>query len=252
MPADDNSQLPTNFDEEFLTWFRERTEATWSMYKARSFEEFKASGVDGVDWQRGTRWLHGLTEEEITVIEQRWQLRFPPDYRLFLALLHSIDRPQQGAIYKDGVMVSTTRPSFYNWQTDSATIQERYDDIVDGLLFDVVHNNLWPPEWGEKPVAEEAQKVHIVSLVAAAPKLIPIFGHRFLLAEPCQSGNPVISIHQSDMIIYGTDLLNYFLVEFGDLVGVDDAASIVRNHYVANPVEFKAFTSIPFWGTFLS
>ncbi len=88
MSADDNFQLPTSFDANFLNWFRERTEATWSRYKARTFEEFKNSGAGGVDWQRGTSWLHGLSAEEISSIELHWQLCFPPDYHLFLTLLH--------------------------------------------------------------------------------------------------------------------------------------------------------------------
>jgi hypothetical protein len=30
-----------------------------------------------------------LSEQEIIEIEQHWQLQFPPDYRLFLKMLHS-------------------------------------------------------------------------------------------------------------------------------------------------------------------
>ena len=55
----------------------------------------------------------------------------------------------------------------------------------------------------------------------AAPKLVPIIGHRYLLAEPCKAGNPILSIYQSDIIIYGVTLHNYFLTEFEDLTGVE-------------------------------
>src|SRR5215467_9882699 len=78
------NDIPQHFDEAFLRWFRERTEETWQRYQTRTFEEFEAERLGGLDWQQGTRWLGGLSEQEIVTIEQRYQVRFPPDYRLFL------------------------------------------------------------------------------------------------------------------------------------------------------------------------
>jgi hypothetical protein len=46
------------------------------------------------------------------------------------------------------------------------------------------------------------------------PKLLPIFGHRFLAAEPCRVGNPVLSIQQMDIVYYGCDLAQYLMHEF--------------------------------------
>lgn len=71
------NDIPQRFDEAFLRWFRERTEETWQKYQTRTFEEFMASRVGGSDWQQGTRWLGGLSEQEIATIEQRYHLRFP-------------------------------------------------------------------------------------------------------------------------------------------------------------------------------
>jgi len=87
------NDIPQYFDAAFLRWFRERTEETWRSYPTRTFENFVASHVGGNDWQQGTCWLGGLSEQEIATIEQRYQMPFPPDYRLFLQLLHSVDRP---------------------------------------------------------------------------------------------------------------------------------------------------------------
>lgn len=83
-------------DEDFLDWFRERTEEAWQGYQTRTFEDFVASGVGGRDWQQGTRWVGGLSEQEIAAIEERYHLCFPPDYRLFLKMLHSVDRLRVG------------------------------------------------------------------------------------------------------------------------------------------------------------
>ncbi len=213
--------IPQQFNEAFLLWFRDRTEDTWRNYRTRTFEEFVASRVGGRDWQQGTRWLKGLDEQRIAAIEQQYQLCFPPDYRLFLNMLHSVDRPLVSAKYSnDRHMIPLTAPSFYNWQTDTEAIRKACEWLVEGLFFDVQHNNLWPQSWGAKPTEIDVQEARVRALVHAAPRLLPIFGHRYLLAEPCEAGNPVLSIWQSDMIVYGVDLYHYFLTEFGKLIGV--------------------------------
>ena len=71
--------IPPHFNEDFLHWFRQQTEDTWLHYRTRTLEEFVASGVGGRDWQQGTRWLNGLSEQEIAAIEQQYSLRFPTD-----------------------------------------------------------------------------------------------------------------------------------------------------------------------------
>jgi hypothetical protein len=139
------NEIPLHFNEAFLHWFRERTEETWRNYRTRTFEEFVASGVGGRDWQQGTRWLNGLSDQQITAIEQQYRLRFPPDYRLFLKTLHSVDRPLVGAGYVDDRHKTTiTGPSFYNWHTDTDAIQNAYEWLIEELFFDVQHINLWP------------------------------------------------------------------------------------------------------------
>ena len=248
------NNIPSHFDETFLHWFREQTEETWQSYRTFSFEEFVASRVGGSDWQQGTCWLNGLNEQEITAIEQRYHLRFPPDYRLFLKTLHSVDRLQVGAKYKGGhEMFPITKPSFYNWQTDTEAIQDAYEWLVSGLFFDVQHNDLWPQSWGTKPATAEAQETRVRELVDAAPKLVPVFAHRYLLAEPCEAGNPILSIWQSDIIIYDTNLYDYFLDEFGALCGVsnEDRQRLKAASNQEIQKRFEAYRAIPFWGEFL-
>jgi hypothetical protein len=50
--------------------------------------------------------------------------------------------------------------------------------------------------------------------LAAAPKLIPVFLHRMMPDEPRKAGNPVFSVHQTDIIYYGHDLPDYLRQEF--------------------------------------
>jgi hypothetical protein len=106
-------EIPAGFTEQFLNWFRARTEAAF-MCQPRTFEDYVTAGAGGSDWQPGTRWVGGLSEERIEQIERRWSLRFPPDYRLFLRVLHTVDRPRLGAFYTDDSpchLVPCERPS---------------------------------------------------------------------------------------------------------------------------------------------
>lgn len=246
-------EIPTEFTEQFLNWFRERTEAAWAEYQPQTFEDYVAAGVGGRDWQRGTRWLGGLSEAQIEEIERRWSLHFPPDYRLFLRVLHAVDRPKRGAKYTEYVeggepshLVPNEKPSFYNWLTDAEALQQAFDWLVEGLQFDVEYNGLWLPSWGAMPSRLATQRARVRKLVAAAPRLIPIIGHRYLLAEPCQAGNPVFSIYQSDIIVYGPDLRSYFLFEFADLLGIDwqETERIAREQRASE----ETYAAIPFWG----
>ena len=61
----------------------------------------------------------------------------------------------------------------------------------------------WLNSWEIRPESSEKPKEKIIVLVSKVPKMIQIIGHRLLLGEPCKSGNPILSIMQSDLIIYG-------------------------------------------------
>lgn len=144
-------------------------------------------------------------------------------------------------------LVPDEAPAFRNWLSDTDNIQHALDWLAEGLEFDIEYADLWRPGWGPRPATLDARKARLRQLVAHAPRMIPVFGHRYLLAEPCRASNPVFSIYQSDIIVYGPDLRTYLLVEFGDLLGLDQretewaAVQGQRGH--------EAFyASIPFWG----
>lgn len=279
--------IPPQFDEQFLDWFRERTEAYWATLPQQTPEEvlaqFVKAEVGGSTWQPGTRWLGGLSEDEISAIEKQWSLSFPPDYRLFLRHLHSVDKPRLCAYYipngedemrdisafaySESTLATAFVPphkqymalsealSFYNWQTDIAAINGRFARLWEGLEFDVEHNDLWLDSWGDRPASlgEQQQRVH--DLVLAAPKLIPIIGHRYLLAEPYAPNNPVFSVYQSDIIIYGANLYSYFIAEFGNLLRLNEneyqAARNATQEQTTNAAYHTA-EEIPFWGEILT
>jgi hypothetical protein len=107
-------------------------------------------------------------------------------------------------------------PQFPDWRSgDNATPQDWLDLPRQGVLFDVEHNAFRLNEWGLRPdPIEEALRV-VGELVSTAPKLIPLYGHRMMPDEPHEAGNPVFSVHQTDIIHYGFDLADYFRNEFG-------------------------------------
>jgi|SRR5581483_4356993 len=148
--------------------------------------------------EHGIEFEDGLTEPELRDAEYRFEFHFPPDLRAFLAA---------------GLPVGK---SFPDWRDgDEAELRDWLDLPRHGIEFDIRHNNFWLPEWGPKP-ADVGEAVGIANrLIAAAPKLIPVYVHRMMPDEPRKAGNPVFSVHQTDIIYYGLDLLDYLNHEFG-------------------------------------
>jgi hypothetical protein len=268
------SSIPDGFGPEFLDWFRTQTEAYWASIPGSTPEETLAQyvewGVGGRTWQHGTKWLDGLSDGQIDAVEAQWELRFPPDYRLFLRQLHTVDKPRWRAHYlgTDGApeskenylatalvpkygqyMVLEEGASFYDWIHGADSIRDALENVVDGLVFDVEESNLWPESWGRKPTTKKERERRVRELVAAAPKLIPIFEHRFLLAEPCEAGNPVFSIMQSDIIVYEAELHEYCLIEFGERSDPEERAAMKAAKRRIPDV--KTYRAVPFWGELL-
>lgn len=81
-------------------------------------------------------------------------------------------------------------------------------------MFDLEHNALWWPEWGNRPDTKDERASVLTSVVAAAPKLIPIMSHRYIPETPNEAGNPIFSVMHSDTIYYGANLSVYFRREF--------------------------------------
>jgi len=169
--------IPPRLDETFLVWFRQRTEQGWS------------SGYP----QR--RWLPGLSEEEIAALEQTWNVRFPPDYRLFLLRLHAVGEVTAGAAHgRKHLMAVKKSKIVYNWLLDTKELRRAFTLPVRELGF-------------HQPVA-------------TAPKLIPITWYLHLLGEPWRAGNPILSIHGTDIVVVSTNFRRHLLSAFGHLLAI--------------------------------
>jgi hypothetical protein len=141
----------------------------------------------------------GLSLTEIAKIQNELGFKLPDD---FVYLLQNI---------KDEAAVLFPWSKFDKKQYDGQIAW-----VLKGIEFDVENNNLWIPRWGERPTDLSAALEIARNDFPSWPKLLPIYGHRFLAAEPCQAGNPVFSIMQSDIIYYAANLAHYLLNEFVD------------------------------------
>jgi hypothetical protein len=157
---------------------------------------FRISLIEGDDGRPAPRdrWARGYSQAELDAAQEKFGLVFPPD---LVALLRD-RRPAQG----------------YDWRSDETVIRAMLRRPLEGLIFDVENNALWLAEWGERPTAAPERAEALAEIVGAAPRLIPLYLHRYLPAEPHEAGNPVFSVQQSDIIYYGADLADYFEREF--------------------------------------
>jgi hypothetical protein len=140
----------------------------------------------------------GLDDEEITAVETRFGFRFLPEHRDFLRAHLPAGR------------------SWPDWRSgDPDRLRDLLAWPVDGVLFDVENNGFWPRTWGARPPDSRAALVVARRHLQAVPKLVPVYGHRYLPAAPAPSLAPVFSVYQTDVIYYGDDLADYLDHEFG-------------------------------------
>jgi hypothetical protein len=115
---------------------------------------------------------------------------------------------------------------------------------VEGALFDVQYNDLSHLSWGQRPADMSTALSTARRHLARAPKMIPVWGHRYLPAGRGTYGHPVLSIYQTDIIIYGTDLANYIALEFFR------RQSAIPN-WTPPPPDWTSPPMVPFWSDFL-
>ncbi|GAA4304985.1 hypothetical protein GCM10023086_22520 [Streptomyces venetus] len=161
----------------------------------------------------------GMSERELDHVEERWGFRFAPEHRTLLGA--GLPTGSRWPDWRDG---------------DPEDLAERLAWPVDGVLFDVEHNAFWHPDWEPRPAGPQEALEVARTYLAKVPVMVPICSHRYLLADPDRTGTPVLSMYQTDIICYGTDLVDYFHHEFGRPVPTPEG------HQDA---------TIPFWSYFL-
>jgi hypothetical protein len=154
----------------------------------------------------------GLTGAELDAVEAEFAFSFADDHRAFLAA--GLPYGRSWPDWRDG---------------DRAALRERLAWPVEGVLFDVVQNEFWYDGWGPRPDAEDDAVAIARGQLVTAPRMVPVYSHRYLPAGRGTSGHPVLSIYQTDVIGYGADLVDFLHHEFG----IGAAAAVPRRPTVA-------------------
>ena len=156
----------------------------------------------------------GLAETELAGIESEFGFTFAPDHRDFLAA---------------GLPTGSGWP---DWRApDRSTLRAALTAPVEGVLFDVAENDFWYEGWG--PASGDRLATARAGLMIA-PRMIPLYAHRYLPAG--LAGHPVLSIYQTDVLVYGADLTDWLHREFG----------------IGAPAPHAGRPTVPFWSALTS
>lgn len=160
----------------------------------------------------------GMSDFELEKIEKLYNIEFPLKLK---------------ELYKLALPVSK---GFYNWRL---ALQEENKPKFMKLLnkpFEEVREDVeeidWVEKWGNEPASRVEVNNKIIDKLAKAPKLIPIYKHRYAISTS-EENSPILSISGWDIIYYGTDLENYIEVEFGD--------------FLLKDIDFSQIKDIDFW-----
>ncbi|MFI7588981.1 hypothetical protein ACIB24_18110 [Spongisporangium articulatum] len=159
---------------------------------------FDADDVVAALSDAGVRVDRPLTEADVKRIEKKYGFTFGEFHR---------------ALLRTGLPVGD---AWINWRhATPAMVRQRLDAPVEGVVFDVHNNGFWPASWGPRPRDPKAAETVAREYLADVQVLIPLYGHRYVPASPFTGSEPVLSVHQTDVIHYGGDLLDYISREFG-------------------------------------
>jgi hypothetical protein len=153
----------------------------------------------------------GLTTAELERAQEEAAAAFPPDLLEVLAECLPVGR------------------GFPDWRNNAAKeMSEWRARLLEGFVFDVEQNGSWPGAWDAKPEDPREARARVAEIVDDAPRLIPIYAHRGIPNEPLEAGNPVFSVHQTDVVVYGHDLEQYLRHEFFNARGREGAPREIR------------------------
>jgi len=140
----------------------------------------------------------GLSDGEFAAIEAEFAFSFADDHRAFLAA---------GLPYGRG---------WPDWRDgDRTDLREWLAWPVEGVVFDILQNDFWYDGWGPRPANDDQAVAVARGQLLTAPRMVPVYSHRYLPAGRGTGGHPVLSIYQTDVIVFGADLADFLCEEFG-------------------------------------
>ena len=175
---------------DFLTDFKRSTEAKWTK---KSIDPT----LYGFQFQRGTRWNAGLSDEMVCEYEDVLRVRFPHDFSAFLREMNGTDLATVN-VYGSGSEPHGESVGVYSYPRDIESVKARIEDI-------------------------RAHRTEIVADLAgqgfelpAKASLVPVFIHRYVVCTLDLNSSVVLSIvvNSTDAVVYGNSLREYLEKEF--------------------------------------
>lgn len=175
---------------DFLADFKRATEARWSTLSIDP-------GIYGFQFQPGTRWNPGLSDEVIAQYENVLRARFPHDFRTFLRAMNGTDTPTLNTYGSCGEPPRQS-DGVYSYPRDIEFVKQRIEHVRESRA---------------EITADLGEQGFHLSAEAA---LVPIYGHRYLVCSSDLDGSVVLSIivDDTDAIIYGSCLQEYLEKDF--------------------------------------
>lgn len=175
---------------DFLKEFKRATEANWSEVSINPT-------LYGFQFQRGTRWNAGMSDEKVTEYESILRVQFPNDFKVFLGEMNGTDLPTLN-VYGFCGEPQRTSVGVYSYPRDIEIVKQRIEDIRSSRA--EIATDL----------AEQGFEL------SADARLVPFFSHRYLVCTVNPDSSVVLSIvvHDTDAIVYGSCIKDYLEKEF--------------------------------------
>jgi hypothetical protein len=175
---------------DFLTEFKRATEAKW---REKSIDPT----LYGFQFQRGTCWNEGLSDEMVAEYERVLGVRFPHDFKAFLREMNGTDLATLNVYGSCGEPPSES-VGVYSYPRDIETVEACIEHICASRA----------------EIAADLAGQGVQLPMEAS--LVPMFAHRYVVCTPDLNSSVVLSIvvNATDAIVYGNSLREYLEKEF--------------------------------------
>ncbi|HUI76762.1 MAG TPA: hypothetical protein VLY24_02575 [Bryobacteraceae bacterium] len=178
-------------NETFLDEFKRVTEAMWRRQEIDP-------RISGFQFQRGTRWNPGLTNDQVAEYESAISVRFPLDFKMFLQVMNGTDLPTLN-VYAHCGEPPRESAGVYCYPRDLEIVKRRINEAR---------------QWRTQLAVTLSDQGFELG---PESDLMPFYIHRYVVCTADLDSTVVLSIADGeDAIVYGESLQKYLEREFLD------------------------------------
>ena len=171
-------------------------------YKAeKKFKNIRLyNNIYGFQIQPNTKFTKGISRKEIDKLETLFGFNFPWEYREMLLVFSNLDTPTISISPEDNSVIKYSKESFfYNYPEDYDKSRWLIDEIE------------------EFKTDAETTLTEAGFDVSKIVGFIPMHNHRAVVVFKDKYLSPVVSVHGSDIIVFGSNLKEYLRYELLNL-----------------------------------